>query len=378
MAGERGDYKVTKGTPIGRGGCATVYRAVHKPTQREVAFKESFSTEYARRRMAREIDIQRGLVHPNVMPILDADPKGKWFIMPLADGDLRKLSPLTHPAIVAMVTDVSGGLETAHAAGHVHRDVTPGNILRVTENGGSRFVVADWGLVRQPHGKTTAILTSDTRFIGTLGYAAPEMYHDPHGATFTADVYSLGRVVSYLATGKDPDPVMIQSNLPEGPWYKFVHQTTLLDPKARPQSMAEVRALLATVVEEKPSPIAPAANLAECAETARRTLASLRRQLESEVRRFCIAISRSTVDSEIVGTTIRVKAVLEPGGVMALPHAIPLIVSATMVGARLTVRAGLGHKEDGELRAVGHGWDEIDSTAFAQIESALLALLKEV
>ncbi|WP_437893324.1 protein kinase domain-containing protein [Sorangium sp. So ce124] len=261
MPGDRRAYQVSKASPIGRGGCATVYRAVYKPAAQIVAFKESFADDYARRRMAREIKIQGILKHAHVMPVLDADSKGKWFTMPLADGDLRLLPPRGHSEIVAMTTEVSLGLQAAHEAGHVHRDVTPGNILRITEGKASRHVVADWGLVRQPHGKTTALLTSETRFIGTQGFAAPEMYVEPHSAGITADIYSLGRVVAWLVTGTQP--VTTQPLLPEGPWRHFVRRMTEPDPRARPQSMTEVRELLATVVEEQPNTAASAPDLAQ-------------------------------------------------------------------------------------------------------------------
>lgn len=262
MPNKRADYRVTKKTPIGHGGCAIVYRAHHKLSNNIVAFKESYADPYARRRMAREISVQASLSHANVMPILDSDSTQKWFTMPLADGDLRNLqAAMSLRDQVQMIDEVAQGLGAAHQLGHVHRDVTPGNILRLSENGMSRFVVADWGLVRQPHGHTTAVLTSENRFIGTQGFAAPEMYVDPHAARAPADVYSLGRVAAWMATGTLP--LMMEPLLPEGPWRSFVRRTTERDASVRVQTMGELRELLAEVREEAPIPSLGAPELAK-------------------------------------------------------------------------------------------------------------------
>jgi serine/threonine protein kinase len=143
--------------------------------------------------------------HPHVMPILDwgVDDDGDyWYAMPVARGSLKELWEEGHVTGTAeeiageVLEAVSQGLGAMHAAGFVHRDVTPGNVLALdgdTSSSGSRWVIADCGLVRRPVGETTLTLTGSATTMGTLGFISPEAHGDPHRVTKAADVYSLGR-----------------------------------------------------------------------------------------------------------------------------------------------------------------------------------------
>ncbi|MFG2489870.1 PaeR7I family type II restriction endonuclease [Streptomyces caniferus] len=241
--GDRAAYALDR-VPLGEGTQGQVFRAIHKASQTEVAFKRRRSKrDRAVARMRREIEISRLLsTHPNAMPLLDAESDGGWFVMPMADGtaedhrdqlqDTDRLSNL--------VTSIASVLREAHKHDWVHRDIKPSNILLL--NG--TWVLADWGIGRRPRGQTT--LPGRTgHYIGTEGFAAPELSSDPHNTTCHAsDIYSLGRVIAWALTGRSP-----QVNVPllpdAGPWRSVVRAATQPDPAERPQSVDELLALIA-------------------------------------------------------------------------------------------------------------------------------------
>jgi len=186
--------------PIATGGQAVVTRAVHRMTGRVVALKKrKDGNPEAADRMRREIDVQTSIQHVNVMPIIDADTDDyAWFTMPLAESPLAdSILPLATDQLVTVLTETIAGLQVAHKLGFVHRDVKPSNILRVCDEHGDRWVVADWGIVRRPHGATTSDHTHTGVMLGTDGFAPPEAYADSHSASFSWDSYSLGRVAAW-------------------------------------------------------------------------------------------------------------------------------------------------------------------------------------
>lgn len=132
---------------------------------------------------------------------------------------------LSHGELAGALDEVAQGLSAAHAAGHVHRDVTPANILFFAEPDGRRWVVADWGLVRPPRGETTNLLTTTGVSVRTHGYIAPEVFTvDAHSVTEAADVYSLGCAAAWAITGVTPTPGA--PTLPDGPWRSLLRRAT--------------------------------------------------------------------------------------------------------------------------------------------------------
>jgi serine/threonine protein kinase len=194
-----GDYRLLKS--IARGGYAEVFLAEHRDRPGQlVAFKRPLEMPLARDRMVREIAVQRLFLYPHIMPIMDAADDCSWFVMPLAQGNLEELggkgqlggdAELVAKEIIDAVTQ---GLEPAHAAGYVHRDISPRNVLALPDSStsaGRRWVVADWGLVRRPVGDTTHRYTQTGKGLGTQGFAAPETWTNAHHVGPEADVYSL-------------------------------------------------------------------------------------------------------------------------------------------------------------------------------------------
>jgi serine/threonine-protein kinase len=231
-------------TAFASGGYADVFRARRLTDGMVFALKRlRGDDEEARARLRREIQEQRRIAHANVMTIVDHAPDFTWFTMPLAQGTLSELRAQVAPnEIRDLLDEVADGLAAAHELGLVHRDITPRNILRLSEAGASRWVISDWGLVRRPRGQTSTIRTHPGQPFGTEGFIAPEVANDGHEADARADVYSLGRVLGFVISGQVPRPNLSQDVA--GPWRYVIQRMTHADPLRRVQSMAEVQALL--------------------------------------------------------------------------------------------------------------------------------------
>jgi serine/threonine-protein kinase len=161
------------------------------------------------------------------MPVLDADPETKWFVMPYAkdgsaDDHAERLRTETG-ALRDLVVAICEGLRRPHADKWIHRDIKPANILLLD----GRWVVADWGLGRRPLGQTSdPALTHTVTGFGSEGFAAPEQASgNPHDVTAAADIYSIGRLLAAILTGKRPE-----QNLPllppPSPWLPIVERST--------------------------------------------------------------------------------------------------------------------------------------------------------
>ncbi|MFC7842762.1 protein kinase [Streptomyces sp. NPDC057382] len=253
--GERRDYACDR-LPIPHGGQADVFRATHKPTGATVALKQLRGRPPAERqvaRMRREIVVGRHLDgHPHAMPVLDADPNHRWFVMPYAETTAEHCRPELSelPALRALLDALCSVLASAHESGWIHRDIKPANILRLD----GRWVLADWGIVRRPRGQTTDPQRTrvGVRF-GTDGFAAPELAQDAHAATQAADIYSIGQLIGWAVTGDMP-----QINLPlipkSGPWRTVVRAATQRDPAHRPATVQELQQLIVQETETPPLP----------------------------------------------------------------------------------------------------------------------------
>jgi DNA-binding CsgD family transcriptional regulator len=203
-------------------------------------------------RMRREIDASRKFgSHPHVMPVLDADPRHTWFVMPLADGTAQTLAEeLAAPTrLLELVTAMCVALQEPHRAGWVHRDLKPDNVLLL----GDRWTVADWGLGRRPRGQTSdPRRTAAGIQFGTVGFAAPEMSINAHDVGPQADVYSIGQIIGWALTRQWP-----QANIPllpePGPWRRIVQDATAFG-KNQHRRPADAEALLALITAELDTP----------------------------------------------------------------------------------------------------------------------------
>lgn len=250
--GEKKDYRLER-LPLAEGGQAEVFRAMHKASRVDVAFKRRLGKgARERRRMAREIEFAQRLGdHPHVMPVLDFSPDHAWFVMPMAQATAEdRRSNLLEPGRLRELVDaVASALSAAHEHGDgwLHRDIKPSNILYLED----RWVLADWGIVRRPRGQTSDLGVLTNGALGTEGFAAPELASDAHDATFASDIYSLGQLIGWILTGTWPQP-NVPLLPPPGPWYGVVRRATHLTPSLRPQNIASFLDL----VEKETTPAA--------------------------------------------------------------------------------------------------------------------------
>ncbi len=193
-------------------GCSTC--AVEPGLERHVALKliapEAAADEVFARRFAEESRIAASIEHPNVVPIYAAGKEGgvPFIAMRYVSGaDLAqrlaregRLEPAT---AVELIAQIGNGLDAIHAAGLVHRDVKPANVLLGGGEGAEHAYITDFGVARNV--STESGLTQTGRFVGTLDYVAPEQISG--GAVDArADVYALGCLLFKLLTGEVPFP----------------------------------------------------------------------------------------------------------------------------------------------------------------------------
>ncbi len=201
-----GPYRLTR--LLGRGGMGEVYEAEHTVKEWTVAVKlmsETFSSDPVfRERMKREARITGRLQEPHVVPIHDyGEIDGQMFLeMRLIEGTdldnlLKRFGPLTPPRAVAIITQVASALDAAHAAGVMHRDVKPQNILVTRED---FAYLVDFGIASAT---TDEKLTQLGTAVGTWKYMAPERFSNDE-VTYRADIYALACVLHECLTGSPP------------------------------------------------------------------------------------------------------------------------------------------------------------------------------
>ncbi|MBB3605355.1 ABC-type amino acid transport substrate-binding protein/tRNA A-37 threonylcarbamoyl transferase component Bud32 [Mycolicibacterium sp. BK556] len=196
---------------IGRGGMGEVYRAYDTKTDRVVALKvlphRLAEDNVFQQRFRREAQAVAALNEPHVVPIHGfGEIDGRLYLdMRLIDGrtldailnEARK--PLMPPLAVDIVEQVAAALDAAHAAGLIHRDVKPSNIL-ITARDFAYLI--DFGLARTA---SEAGLTTAGSTLGTLAYMAPERFSGGK-ADLRSDVYALTCVLYECLTGVRPYP----------------------------------------------------------------------------------------------------------------------------------------------------------------------------
>jgi serine/threonine protein kinase len=196
---------------VGVGGMAAVYRARDERLGRVVALKLLAGDESVRSRFVREARAVAAVDHPHIIPVYAAgEADGVQYIaMRFVAGDtlqgvLRAAGTLTPRRAASFVSPVASALDAAHAAGLVHRDVKPGNILVDSRRGGPEHCyLTDFGIARAMLSAGT--LTVAGQFLGTPDYAAPEQING-QPVDGRADQYALACVAYEMLTGTVPFP----------------------------------------------------------------------------------------------------------------------------------------------------------------------------
>ncbi|MFC8129016.1 serine/threonine-protein kinase [Streptomyces sp. NPDC057302] len=193
------------------GGRTVAVKVVHP----HFALDEEF-----RARFRREVDAARRVGGDWTAPVLDADPEAAvpWVATGYAAGPsltdaVRDLSPLPAHSVRVLVAGLAEALTHVHGLGLVHRDVKPSNVMLTMD--GPRLI--DFGIARATDG--TASLTSTGVSVGSPGYMSPEQILGK-GVAGAADVFSLGAVLVFAATGTSPFPGDSSASL----LYKVVHE----------------------------------------------------------------------------------------------------------------------------------------------------------
>jgi eukaryotic-like serine/threonine-protein kinase len=220
MTAERPPQTIPPGTDLGHyvidsylgaGGMGVVHRAIDTRLNRPVAVKfisDDLADEAARRRFQREAQLASALNHPHIVSVYDVgDYQGRQYLVTeLVDGgslaDWSRIQKRSWREVVEILVGVADALAAAHAAGILHRDVKPDNVL-VTADGYAKL--ADFGLAQldQPSKAETVIRTGVGTIVGTLAYMSPEQLA---GGSLDArsDVFSFGVMLYELLAGSRP------------------------------------------------------------------------------------------------------------------------------------------------------------------------------
>jgi serine/threonine protein kinase len=210
---------------VGRGGMGAVWLGRDTVLGRDVALKRVGLMPGAAspdlQRAEREARLAARLNHPHVVAVFDLieDGDDTWLVMEYVEGVtlsalVKRDGALTPDEAAPLVRQAADALAAAHAAGIVHRDVKPSNML-LTRDG--KVKLTDFGIARA---EADASLTQTGLVTGSPAYLAPEV---ASGATATeaSDVWSLGATLYHLLTGRPPYDV--KDNL-MGALYKIVHE----------------------------------------------------------------------------------------------------------------------------------------------------------
>lgn len=214
-----GKYKLLD--HLGTGGMSSVYLAEHVLMQRHVAIKvlpkNRVDDSSYLARFHREAQAAAALDHHNIVRAYDVDNDGDihYLVMEYVEGqDLQKIvkeeGPLQYNRAVDYIRQAAEGLAHAHAAGLIHRDVKPANLLLDRKD---MIKVLDLGLARfTDDDRASLTVAYDENVLGTTDYLAPEQALDSHGVDSRADIYSLGCSLYYLLTGH---PTFPEGTLPQ-------------------------------------------------------------------------------------------------------------------------------------------------------------------
>ncbi|MET7731323.1 serine/threonine-protein kinase [Streptomyces sp. NPDC005402] len=237
---------------LGAGGMGRVYlgrSAGGRTVAVKIVHPHFALDEEFRARFRREVDAARRVGGAWTAPVLDADPEAPvpWVATGYAAGPSLSSAvadggPLPEHSVRVLGAGLAEALAAVHELGLVHRDVKPSNVLLTVDGP----LLIDFGIARATDG--TASLTSTGVSIGSPGYMSPEQILSK-GVSGAADVFSLGAVLAFAATGAPPFPGDSSASL----LYKVVHEQPELG-SLNGELRDVVELCLAKSAQERPTP----------------------------------------------------------------------------------------------------------------------------
>ena len=197
---------------IGAGGMATVYLATDRKHRRPVAIKvlrPELTASLGTERFLREIGIAAQLAHPHLLPLIDSGSAEGWlyYVTPFVPGGslrerLEREGRLPVADVLRLAQEVGAGLDYAHRAGFIHRDVKPENVLFAD----GQAVLADFGIARASRVASAQpeVITGGGVAVGTPEYMSPEQASGDARLGPRSDLYSLSCVLYEALTGRPP------------------------------------------------------------------------------------------------------------------------------------------------------------------------------
>ena len=204
--------------------------------------KKHVTNEEYRYRFLREILLLKELQdHKNIIELIDFS-KGKddlWYMMPFANDNLydfikRNNTKLSKKQRYRLVGQVINAVKFAHSKGILHRDLSPTNVLIFEEDKKVITKVCDFGLGKDKKSLSYYTRSSASGY-GQILYVSPEQREKLNEATVKSDIYSLGKLVYFIFTGKDPD------NIKSFELYSLVQKATEENPENRFRSVLEFK-----------------------------------------------------------------------------------------------------------------------------------------
>jgi serine/threonine-protein kinase len=307
-----------------------------------------------RRRFLREARMAARLSHPNVVRVFDVgEDSGRPFIaMEYVEGGtladlVTRRGPLPPAEVATLGVQACAALAAAHAAGLVHRDVKPQNLLLGSDG---VLKLGDFGIAAGHDGTRLTLVGT---VLGTAGYLAPEQARGEE-VTAAADIYAIGAVLYELLTGEPPQgiasladlgaadgfrPPNVARRIPEAPadLVEAVTECLAVRPEARPPSAAALARRLAPVASEAqtlPLPPDPTQRATEILAATIARPAVLRRARRRPLP--LIAAAAALVGAAVLGLVI---ALVVAGGGRSPRPAAPRPVAPPSTGANAAEQA---------------------------------------